>query len=73
MGLFDSVYVRCERCGKDVEFQSKAGECSLSSFDIHNAPYSILGDIGGQTQECECGNPIKINVRVVAWTTQEGK
>lgn len=29
MGMYDSVMVRCPKCGEEHEFQSKSGECLL--------------------------------------------
>lgn len=45
MGMFDSVYVACPRCGASTEFQSKAGECSLSIYSLDQAPPEILTDL----------------------------
>lgn len=62
MGMFDSVYVPCPACTKPVEFQSKAGECSLTIYRLDNAPPEILADLYGQFGErCpDCGHIITV-------------
>jgi predicted RNA-binding Zn-ribbon protein involved in translation (DUF1610 family) len=56
MGMYDSVIARCPNCGNIIEWQSKAGKCSLYTFDIEEVPVEIAVDIAGETVECpECG------------------
>ena len=64
MGMFDSLYVRCSRCGEDVEFQSKAGECYCNSYNVDNCPPAIAGDLIGKTRSCKCGNFITLRGHV---------
>lgn len=65
MGMFDRVYVSC-KCGERVEFQSKAGECSLRGYHIEadgstDAPPEIIADILNDVEYCEsCGERIEI-------------
>lgn len=55
MGMFDSVWIPCPKCGTDVEFQSKGGECLLISFTLDTAPPRVIADILGDTGWCtEC-------------------
>ena len=55
MGMFDSVYVPCPRCGAGVEFQSKAGKCELAQYSSTNVPAIIAADIDGDQWRCDCG------------------
>ena len=56
MGMFDRVMVRCPRCGEDVEFQSKAGECYMNRYTPTDAPPAVLADTIGDKQACRgCG------------------
>jgi hypothetical protein len=64
MGMFDSLYVQCE-CGKDIEFQSKSGDCSLNAYNLCNCPPSIAGDLINQTESCECGRSVTLRGAVV--------
>ncbi|WP_156829747.1 hypothetical protein [Methylovulum miyakonense] len=45
MGMFDSVYVPCPKCGELNEFQSKGGDCLLNEYTLENAPANVLLDI----------------------------
>lgn len=56
MGLYDSLYVGCLKCGSTMELQSKAGDCSLSCYSLADAPTEILIDLNGNDIYCEeCG------------------
>jgi hypothetical protein len=55
MGSFDRVIVKCD-CGEDLEFQSKAGNCDLSTYSLNNIPIVIAIDLNGSSEMChECG------------------
>lgn len=60
MGMFDSVYVECPKCGKEVEFQSKAGDCELKRFHPDSVPPEVAVDLSGDSQQCECGTTITL-------------
>lgn len=45
MGCFDSVIVKCPSCKKEVEFQSKSGDCTLSRYTLEEAPEDVLKDV----------------------------
>ena len=61
MGMFDSVFATCPTCDKEIEFQSKAGECRLKRYSINSVPPEIAVDISGHTETCECGYILRIN------------
>lgn len=65
MGMFDSLYVRCRECKRDVEFQSKAGDCVLRCYSMMDVPADIAGDLIGQQTTCECGNTIRLRGTVM--------
>ena len=52
MGMFDRLYVDCPRCGEFVEFQSKAGDCTLTSYYIHSVPSEIALDCKDDVEQC---------------------
>lgn len=60
MGMFDSVIAVCPKCNKEVEFQSKAGECLLRNYSANSVPPDIAQDIEGDTSPCECGYVLRI-------------
>jgi len=62
MGMFDSVFARCPKCGEEVEFQSKAGECTLNRYSINSVPPCIAQDLIGEVSRCSCGEMLKLAV-----------
>lgn len=66
MGMFDSLYVKCT-CGKEVEFQSKTGECSLARYTLDDCPPKVAAGLIGETQTCECGENLTLRGTVVLW------
>ena len=68
MGMFDSVMVPCPKCHKDIEFQSKSGECLLDVYTLDTVPMAVLGDINRHSPyDCpKCGTPTYVKVTVVA-------
>ena len=68
MEMYDSVWVPCTKCNKLVEFQSKAGLCQLSNYNLSNAPADVLGDLAGDVGCCQkCGERFRIGVSISAW------
>ncbi len=63
MGMFDSVWAKCPKCDKDVEFQSKAGECCLIDYTSDSVPAVIAADIAGESNTCQCGAVVTIGQR----------
>jgi hypothetical protein len=60
MGMFDSVWHKCE-CGGDVEWQSKAGECSLAGYEPSSVPEAVAYDLLNETAACRsCGKPYRL-------------
>lgn len=67
MGMFDSVNVPCPKCGALVEFQSKAGECTLEQYRLDTAPARIIGDISQDRERCpNCKSVVALRVQCVA-------
>ena len=64
MGMFDSVVTRCPKCHGDIEYQSKAGDCLLRTYDLDDVPVAIGIDINGDVSCCnDCGESYKILVQ----------
>lgn len=64
MGMFDSLYVPCPECGCKVEFQSKAGQCSLDHYTLDDCPLVVLADVATQPiGVCSgCGMGVSVHV-----------
>lgn len=75
MGMFDSVWAECPKCHRQVEFQSKAGNCLLEDYTLDKVPLIIADDLVGKSRHCECGAVCTIGphiaetVRVPMYTT----
>ena len=55
MGMFDSVFVDCPKCGKMIEFQSKGGDCELRRYHSRSVPPDIALSLDGSKDHCDCG------------------
>lgn len=67
MGCFDSLYVECPKCNKDIEFQTKMGGCSLQEFTLDTIPPEMLVHFKDDTEVCEeCGTEVKVDVQIIA-------
>lgn len=60
MGLFDRVYATCPTCGRWVEWQSKAGDCSMTDYLADSVPPEIAADIMHEEAECGCGTVLRV-------------
>jgi hypothetical protein len=60
MGMFDSFWARCQACGSDVEFQTKAGDCLLRDYRAgDDIPLEIVEDLDEQAEQCpSCRAPL---------------
>lgn len=68
MGMFDSVYVPCPKCGELNEFQSKGGDCLLNEYTLENAPANVLLDMNSHSpvtcRICETKYEVKLTVSI---------
>lgn len=62
--MFDSVWVKCPKCGSENEFQSKSGMKILGCYDLENAPEDVMIDVNRHSPcECEeCGTLYEVDV-----------
>jgi len=66
MGMFDSVYVPCPKCGELNEFQSKGGDCLLIEYTLENAPANVLLDMNRHSPATcrNCGTTYEVKLTV---------
>ncbi len=65
MGMFDSFYVDCPKCGYELEFQSKSGDCALLNFKKANLPPEIAVGMNGDIVRCQyCNKRIKLKCQI---------
>lgn len=64
MGMFDTVYVPCPKCGLREEFQSKSGDCILAQYNMEKCPWDVLKDVNRHApKQCEkCGSWFKVQL-----------
>lgn len=53
MGMFDSVWVECPKCGTENEFQSKSGFCGLEHYKLDDCPDNVLVNVNRHSP-CQC-------------------
>lgn len=64
MGMHDTLVISCPRCGEETEFQSKAGPCSMTEYQVYDAPLAILAVVAGERFDCPgCEKPFTVNVQ----------
>lgn len=66
MGLYDVVLVNCQKdgCNGHAEFQSKAGDCTLSYYAIDRCPLWLYRSIVGESAPCQkCAARLKVPTR----------
>lgn len=64
MGVYDSVWVNCPKCGTENEFQTKSGDCLLENYNLENCPDDVLADVNRHSPcKCECGTLYEVNIK----------
>lgn len=67
MGMYDIVLVRCPKCNRISEFQSKGGDCILASYRLENCPDDVLSNINRHApntcDSCKCVFDVDIENR----------
>lgn len=65
MGMYDTVWVECPKCGTKEGFQSKGGDCLLGDYDLDNCPSDVMKNVNRHSPyECEkCKSLFKVDVR----------
>lgn len=67
MGSFDTVIVRCPKCGHGNKEQSKSGKCNFDTYT--NPPADVACGIHGNISDCkECGAMYHVDVQVMVRT-----
>ena len=63
MGVYDTVIIKCPKCGEEHDFQSKSGTCILGYYTLDNCPEDVVHDINRHSPyECECGGLLSVNI-----------
>ncbi|MCK4841454.1 MAG: hypothetical protein KAT04_06175 [Methylococcales bacterium] len=63
MGMFDSIRTPCPSCGKELEFQTKGGECVLATYPLDKVPSGAAEYVVGEMEHCSsCNVVFEINL-----------
>lgn len=61
--MFDSVWIKCPKCGEENEFQSKSGDCCLDNYTIENCPDDVLQNVNRHAPiKCDCGCKYQVDI-----------
>ena len=70
MGMFDTVNVPCPKCGTFNEFQSKGGDCLLSTYTLENAPNDVLLDVNRHSpvtcRNCKTKYKVELDIKIIS-------
>ena len=61
--MYDSVIVKCPKCGAKHEFQSKSGECFLDVYTLEDCPDNVMANVNRHSPyDCDCGVLIEVDI-----------
>lgn len=52
MSCFDTIRIRCPKCGEIVEFQTKIGNCWMEEYNQSRVPILLAAAIDGDVEKC---------------------
>lgn len=63
MGMYDSVMVKCPKCGEEQEFQTKSGDCFLDVYTLEDCPDDVMVDVNRHSPyDCNCGEVFQVDI-----------
>lgn len=75
MGMFDTAYLPCAKCGQLVGFQSKSGPCILAEYSYPDIPLDVLHGLTDKPYDTRCKSChayLEVGITAVAFTRQIG-
>ena len=65
MSCYDTVKIPCPKCGTRYKKQSKAGDCGMATYGLHDEPVKILADIADEKMQCgQCGAYFELQIMI---------
>ena len=62
--MYDTVWVKCPKCGEESGFQSKSGECLLSDYTLENCPDDVMANVNRHSPNtCDCGATFEVDIK----------
>lgn len=71
MGMYDVIMAACPQCGTKNGFQSKGGDCDLTTYELDEAPADVLSDANRHPMVCGCGTRYRIVVQTIASVSED--
>ena len=62
MGMFDSVFADCPKCGTELEFQTKGGVCELYKYHCSSVPIGAADGVYRSKTCKSCGAEVSLKV-----------
>ena len=68
MGVYDIVLVECPTCLNTVGFQTKSGECTMTTYNLNDCPADVLRDVNRHSPyKCsECKTLFYVELEILA-------
>lgn len=63
MGMYDTLWVPCKKCGEQVGFQTKIDKCILKNWNLASVPSRVIYALEGENEicdNCDAVNTIRI-------------
>ena len=61
--MYDTVIVKCPKCGTEHEFQSKSGECFLGVYTLENCLDDVMVNVNRHSPyDCDCGAVFEVDI-----------
>jgi len=51
--MFDSLFIKCPKCGKEMEWQSKSGPCAMFCYTPSKLPVAVAQDLKDNIVGCQ--------------------
>lgn len=67
MGMFDTLTIKCPKCGSEHSFQSKEGPCDLNSWTPATLPAGLFYAFSEIEEVCKCGQRFGLRKVPIAW------
>ncbi len=73
MGTYDTINVPCPKCGTKSGFQTKSGQCTLTEYELNEAPADVMEDVmrHGPATCRSCGTVFGVQFQIVSTVTAQ--
>ena len=62
--MYDTIWVKCPKCGEENGFQTKSGDCILGDYTLENCPDDVMVDANRHSPNtCDCGTIFQVDIQ----------